>query len=429
MEHKRVGPPEPEPVRLPYLPAGKSGKSVFSNRSGSNVTNVSADPELSRDSDERPAQPVARTPVAAKLDKVSLMVSNLSGSPAAMDGKRETETMSTFGLLPVPKNRFGSFGVSLAANGAVALLLLLFTASQIQEAHVRYQKAQLVYLAQPKPYVPPVVKVKLPPPPKLEAPKIELPKPKLVEPPKIEPLKVSAPTPALPAPAPRRVVAPPTPVVGAFASPAPAPAVAKITPETRAAGFGQPVGVAPNPNATRANIAAVGAFGATVTGSAGSGPRQGVVSGAGFGSNTVAGEGAGHRGGAVASTGFGSGVIAGTGAHGTVASTGFGANTAAASSPAVRAQQPVMTALVVLSKPLPQYTAEARELHVEGDVALEVRFEANGQVEVLRVVNGLGHGLDEQARLAAIHIRFKPATKDGHPVDQVSVIHVTFQLA
>ena len=338
---------------------------------------------------------------------------------------------SVFGLLPEQKNRFGSFGVSLAVNATVALLLVWFTVAQIHDARVRYKRAQLVYLAEPKPYIPPVPTVKLPPPPKLEQPKIEPPKPKfLPEPPKIEPIKVNTPAPTLPAPAPRKVVAPPAPVVGMFKAPAPAPAVEKVAAETKAAGFGQPVGVAPNQNSNKANIAAVGAFGATVTGSAGSAPRQGVVTGTGFGANTVAGSGSGNRGGAVASTGFGSGLSAGTGSNrGAVASTGFGANVAPPPAPTQRAQQPVTTALVILSKQPPQYTAEARQLHIEGDVELEVRFEATGQVEVLRVVNGLGHGLDEQARLAATHIRFKPATKDGHPVDQVSVIHVTFQLA
>jgi TonB family protein len=97
--------------------------------------------------------------------------------------------------------------------------------------------------------------------------------------------------------------------------------------------------------------------------------------------------------------------------------------------PAARLHQPAETPLVVLAKPLPEYTAEARQLKIEGDVTLQVRFEASGQVEVLRVVSGLGHGLDEQAKLAAERIRFKPATKDGRPVDQVSIIHVTFQMA
>ena len=71
----------------------------------------------------------------------------------------------------------------------------------------------------------------------------------------------------------------------------------------------------------------------------------------------------------------------------------------------------------------------ARQLHIEGDVTLQVKFTAEGQVQVLQVLNGLGHGLDEQARVVAEGIRFKPATKDGHAVDEVTIIRVTFQLA
>jgi TonB family protein len=100
-----------------------------------------------------------------------------------------------------------------------------------------------------------------------------------------------------------------------------------------------------------------------------------------------------------------------------------------APAPAARPQAPTETQIVVLTKPLPTYTSEARQLKIEGDVTLQVRFAATGQVEVLRVINGLGHGLDEQAKLAAQRIQFKPATKDGHAVDQVSIIHVTFQMA
>jgi TonB family protein len=100
-----------------------------------------------------------------------------------------------------------------------------------------------------------------------------------------------------------------------------------------------------------------------------------------------------------------------------------------APTPAVRPQEPSTTPIVVLAKPLPTYTAEARQLKIQGDVTLQVRFAASGQVEVLQVVSGLGHGLDEQAKLAAERIRFKPATRGGQPVDQVSIIHVTFQMA
>jgi TonB family protein len=137
--------------------------------------------------------------------------------------------------------------------------------------------------------------------------------------------------------------------------------------------------------------------------------------------------------GTVASAGFSSGVIGGTGApgsHGTVATGGFGSpGTSSGGSHLAKVQETPSTPIVVVNKPLPQYTSEAKQLKIEGDVTLEVRFTASGQVQVLRIVNGLGHGLDEQAKLAAERIRFKPATRNGEPVDQVSVIHISFQLA
>jgi TonB family protein len=68
-------------------------------------------------------------------------------------------------------------------------------------------------------------------------------------------------------------------------------------------------------------------------------------------------------------------------------------------------------------------------LKIEGDVTLKVRFSADGHIQVLGVVNGLGHGLDEEAAQAVAQIRYKPAMQNGHPVDQVSLIHVSFQLA
>jgi len=83
----------------------------------------------------------------------------------------------------------------------------------------------------------------------------------------------------------------------------------------------------------------------------------------------------------------------------------------------------------VISKPPVQYTSEARQLKVEGDVVLRVTFLADGQVVVHDVVKGLGHGLDEEARKVAQHIHFRPATRDGHPIDLTTTITISFQLA
>jgi TonB family protein len=87
------------------------------------------------------------------------------------------------------------------------------------------------------------------------------------------------------------------------------------------------------------------------------------------------------------------------------------------------------TEVEVLSKPPVQYTSEARQLRVEGDVVLSVTFLANGQVVVHGVIQGLGHGLDEEAKRVAQQIRFRPATNNGQPVDVTTKITITFQLA
>jgi TonB family protein len=83
----------------------------------------------------------------------------------------------------------------------------------------------------------------------------------------------------------------------------------------------------------------------------------------------------------------------------------------------------------ILSKPTPAYTEEARRARIEGEVLLEVVLEASGHVRVLRIVRGLGHGLDESAVHAAEQINFKPAMRDGQPSDSTAVLHIIFQLA
>jgi TonB family protein len=125
--------------------------------------------------------------------------------------------------------------------------------------------------------------------------------------------------------------------------------------------------------------------------------------------------------------GYGNGTGGAQGARGTVASapgpksngsgTG-GAGTAGAT-----------TGVAILSKPNPAYSTEARTIKLEGDVVLEVIFLASGQVQVIRVVSGLGHGLDEGAIQAAKMIRFRPAERNGQPVDFHAHVRIEFRLA
>jgi TonB family protein len=82
----------------------------------------------------------------------------------------------------------------------------------------------------------------------------------------------------------------------------------------------------------------------------------------------------------------------------------------------------------LLSAPTPLYTEEARRLNVSGEVVLAVKLSTAGDVHVLRVVSGLGHGLDEAAIAAVKQTRCRPAFKEGRPVDVITTITVVFKL-
>ena len=83
----------------------------------------------------------------------------------------------------------------------------------------------------------------------------------------------------------------------------------------------------------------------------------------------------------------------------------------------------------IISKPDPIYTKEAIQLGLEGEVILEVIFMASGKIKILKVLKGLGYGLDESARSAAEKIKFKPGQRQGKPVNVQGRLRVIFQLA
>jgi TonB family protein len=128
--------------------------------------------------------------------------------------------------------------------------------------------------------------------------------------------------------------------------------------------------------------------------------------------------------------GYGNGTGGDKGVRGTVTSTGFGNGTALVRSTAMDGirQSSVETLPVILYKPVPEYTVEGRNLRIEGDVVLDTVFLASGKIEVTRIVSGPGHGLDETAILAVWHIEFRPAKRDGEPVDYPVRVRVEFRL-
>jgi TonB family protein len=331
----------------------------------------------------------------------------------------------------------------MITNIVIMTLLLLFTAAKIRQ--VEKQKVyvdNLVLPLQPPPPPPPIVvpkvKVFAPPQPevvKIEPPKITMPKPTPA--PEIpKPVKLDTPDqPKLPPAPPKAVAPPPQPKVGLFASPKPTEvANNQVAPTVKSGGFGDPLGAKPDPNSSKSQMVAVGSFNSAPGADTGAGAaRKGAVSGTSFGAGVANGVPGGHDKGTVASAGFANGVIGGTGkpgGTGKVTTAGFANSVGdAPTQVAIKQTEPAFVPPVVLSEPHPEYTPEAAQLRIQGEVTLQVRFLATGQVEVLRVVNGLGHGLDEQAKHVAEQIRFKPAQQDGHPVDHITLIHVTFQLA
>jgi len=201
------------------------------------------------------------------------------------------------------------------------------------------------------------------------------------------------------------------------------PTMAKAPERVQTGGFGDPNGVPAAENHGRpVTIAQRGSLD--------------LPSGPGYGNGT--GGARGTRG-VVASAGFGNGVATGDGSgrvsasRGTIRQGGFGdaEPTATTQSRPIAAETaaPRQVPAEIISKPTPVYTDEGRKLRIEGEVLLEVVFEASGTLRVVRMVHGLGHGLDEAATRAAEKIRFKPALRDGQPADSTAVLHIIFQLA
>lgn len=200
------------------------------------------------------------------------------------------------------------------------------------------------------------------------------------------------------------------------------PTIARAPQQVQTGGFGDPNGVPAQPrNGRPVTIAQLGSFA--------------LPSGPGYGNGTGGARGAR---GVVASAGFGSGVAIGDGtgrvnnSRGTVRQGGFGDAEPVAAAPRPKPAQTVAPHILpaeIISKPSPVYTEEARRLRIEGEVLLEVTFQSSGTLRVLRVVQGLGHGLDESAIRAAEQIRFKPALRDGQPADSAAILHIIFQLA
>jgi periplasmic protein TonB len=76
----------------------------------------------------------------------------------------------------------------------------------------------------------------------------------------------------------------------------------------------------------------------------------------------------------------------------------------------------------------PDYSDEAREAKFSGTVVVYLQVDKNGDPSHVRVVKGVGMGLDEKAVEAVRQYKFKPATLNGEPVTVDLYINVNFQI-
>lgn len=83
----------------------------------------------------------------------------------------------------------------------------------------------------------------------------------------------------------------------------------------------------------------------------------------------------------------------------------------------------------LLSRTLPAYPGMARNRRVEGWVVVEITVDRNGHVRNPRVVQASPAGVFDQAAMDAIQRwRFKPARREGAPVEQRVRQKVNFRL-
>jgi TonB family protein len=381
--------------------------------------------------------PRGTTRLGVGFDASRRQAPNPDAWKAAIGNKPIAARLAT---LPESKPRWSRMGVS----ASVQLVILIFCIAipllypdKIETA-LHLQMIAMPNLVTEIPTPPPP-----PPPPKIKTKAPTPPKPEVVEPAKLDPKKFhifEVPKAVQPKVQKVEALAPemqahlePVKVDDSTAQPkkpkedvklnnlntgSAAPATVKApVDKVQTGGFGDPNGMPGKGDPKHAtNVARLGSLD--------------LPGGPGYGNGT--GGDKGIRG-TVQGTGFGNGIAdppTGSGKQGKVVASGFGDQTVSdAPKKKAAAGGPADTPVDIIDKPRPEYTAEGRSLKIEGDVVIDVVFLANGSMQVNRVISGLGHGLDETAVRAAQQIKFKPAKRDGQPVDYPARVRIEFRLA
>ena len=350
-----------------------------------------------------------------------------------LEPRPESTQFRTFGVLDDGAQSKGAALTSIGVNILIATLVIVIGMIAKTNPIVAKKIASLTLPPEP-PKVAPAPKPPPPPPLKpLPAPHIEQPKiiklPEPVKLPEIKPVEVPVPKPVVPAPAPPKAVTPPPAPVKVNLGQAMAAHIANNDAHPAAVSMGANTAVKP----TGPTVAAVNmSSGMAGMSGAANGPHATAVSmGSGAPNGSMGGRDSGAK-----VTGVKLGVSGGTGPLNSKNYSNAPVNVQLQTAMAPVATHPKVQSMAVASapkvtfKPTPSYTAEAKAMHLEGSVAVRIKVLASGEVQVLGVVHGLGHGLDESAVTATQATRFRPALDaSGAPVDWEGVVNVSFQMS
>ena len=84
--------------------------------------------------------------------------------------------------------------------------------------------------------------------------------------------------------------------------------------------------------------------------------------------------------------------------------------------------------LIIVQKPRPSYTDEARRNNKQGTIKAKVEFLKNGQIGSIIVDDTLDRGLTSMVGISVMKIKFIPAEINGKPIDVTRIIEYTFSI-
>jgi protein TonB len=342
-----------------------------------------------------------------------------------------------FGVLNDGQRSKGAAAASIAINVTLLAIIVILGIVIKTNPAVAKEVATLTLPPPPPPEKPvpkpPPIKIKPMPPTPVPPPKIKLPPPPPIPPPPdVKPLPTPQPVKPVfnPPSPPKRITPPPAPVkvnLG-VASAASVPNHDLHPSAVRLGNATNPLKTLDGPAVSSVNLGNAGMPGMN-KGNTGNGPRASAVN---LGSGSPNGSMNGHDNavGPVRGVALGSGTgPVGNKVYAAVKPVGLGAPppSAAERPSAGPASISAATPPKITFKPEPVYTQEAKDHHIEGDAVVKVIFRANGTIEVIGLVRGLGYGLDQPAEQVARAIRFRPALNAAaEPVDFPTNIIIHF---